>query len=564
MAKVIHYLKNEWPFFLIALIGLVLKCIDLGERPLHHDESLHAQYGRYFANSFTTGFYKYDPLLHGPLLYHLQGLWHKIAAPLNNAGVRFIPVVLGFLLSLAPLAFRSKLPKTSLLFISAFFALSPTFTYWSRFLRHDFIVLFSLCIGLWAWVMRPKLWGLFLGIAAGIHFSSKENFFVHLALLFGFWLTELIITGKRRFPELKSSLQFFGGFLLISVPLYTAWFQYPQGFLDGLYRKSLFYWLDQHHSERIKGPFFYKTLIVSIYETWILPVIMLFAFHWLKRSQKNARLVDLGALAVFTLLAFICPMPVPGFISTWFKVKNQLDLFIFLLYIYAALRGTIFLLKHEKIELAFFFYLFTASLFTYSYLGEKVPWLAIYPTIAFVLLSATTMPSLRRSHICAVFALFLVCFPKTIYINYISAGAANELISQVHTASEYEIAAKKIQSALETPPGHVKPRVLILDDNGWPLSWYLWGRSGVEYTRHPQNYTQYDFIFDKLFNPELNEKLSESHRRVVLPLRHYWWPYFEDITLSRWFDLVFFHQPWTNTGEYKISLWKKKDGFFSE
>ena len=132
MEQVKSFFKEYWPFLLLSFLGFILKFALLGERPLHHDESLHAQYGKYFANSFSTGFYKYDPMLHGPFLYHLQALWHWIAAPLSKAQVRFIPAFLGCLLSLSPLLFRNRLNKNQLFFIMLFLAISPTFTYWSR------------------------------------------------------------------------------------------------------------------------------------------------------------------------------------------------------------------------------------------------------------------------------------------------------------------------------------------------------------------------------------------------------------------------------------------------
>src|SRR5690606_37351058 len=157
-------------------------------------------------------------------------------------------------------------------------------------------------------------------------------------------------------------------------------------FLDGLYRKSLFYWLEQHHVERIKGPFFYKTLIMTIYETWMIPVFLLLGFYWIKKQKTIWRFVDLSILLVLIAIAWLLSHPAPNFFVTWFKIKNGLDFFIFFSLIYMALRTTLSFLQQQRIELAFYSYLFFASFFTYSFLGEKVPWLAIYPTLAAVIL----------------------------------------------------------------------------------------------------------------------------------------------------------------------------------
>src|SRR5690606_32250030 len=146
--------------------------------------------------------------------------WTWIAGPLGKSGIRFISVLLGFLLSLSPLLFRKHVSKISLLFVTTFLAISPSFTYWSRFLRHDFLVLASLVFAAWAWILKPKYWSLYLGIAAGLHFSTKENFFVHLALLSGFLITRFLVTRKFEIPQRKTVLLFIIGFFLVSIPLY--------------------------------------------------------------------------------------------------------------------------------------------------------------------------------------------------------------------------------------------------------------------------------------------------------------------------------------------------------
>lgn len=563
MEKVKSFLKEGWPFLLLATIGLCFKLYGLGDRPLHHDESLHAQYGKYFANSFSKGFYKYDPLLHGPLLYHLQGFWTWLAGPLDKFSLRIIPVVIGFVLSLTPLLFLKRVNRTTLLFIASFLALSPTFTFWSRFLRHDFLVLGSLFAIGYLWIKRPKYYSLYIGAACGLHFSTKENFFVHIAIVLGFLVTEAFVNKKIRTPGKHECWQFALGFFVVSVPLYTAWFQYWDGILDGLYRKSIGYWLEQHHVERIKGPFFFNSLIMSIYEPWLIPIVTLLAYYWLRSMNLMWRCLDITAALVFLLCAAVAFDPPSNFLLTWFKTKNSIDLFVFLISIYVSLRVTITLLKQQKTALAFWSYLAFSSFFTYSYLGEKVPWLAIYPTLCFMIFVATFLPKITHRMQVLTFVLLIACIPKTIYINHRAGGDAKELISQVHTTKAYEDVALKLKESLELPPGFVKPRILVLEDNGWPLSWYIWGLSGVEY-RKMANYHDYDFIYDKLMNPALATELVKTHERQVIPLRHYWWPSFSDITFRRWVKLIFEHEVWSDTGEYNIALWRKREGFFSE
>ena len=59
----------------LAIVGLsfALHFWNLGARALHHDESLHATYSWYL---YKGAGYKHDPLMHGPVLFHLTALMY--------------------------------------------------------------------------------------------------------------------------------------------------------------------------------------------------------------------------------------------------------------------------------------------------------------------------------------------------------------------------------------------------------------------------------------------------------------------------------------------------------
>ena len=52
----------------MAVAGLVLRLIELADRPLHHDESIDAWYSWKFLEGTFEG---YDPVYHGPLRFYL-------------------------------------------------------------------------------------------------------------------------------------------------------------------------------------------------------------------------------------------------------------------------------------------------------------------------------------------------------------------------------------------------------------------------------------------------------------------------------------------------------------
>ena len=52
----------------MAVAGLVLRLVELAERPFHHDESIDAWYSWRFLEGTYEG---YDPVYHGPLRFYL-------------------------------------------------------------------------------------------------------------------------------------------------------------------------------------------------------------------------------------------------------------------------------------------------------------------------------------------------------------------------------------------------------------------------------------------------------------------------------------------------------------
>src|SRR5512135_1828463 len=79
------------PFFLVILLGAVLRFWGLGDKPLHHDESLHAyfslllmrfnmeQWSGCFNGTLSAYCYHYDPLTHGPFQFHAIAFVYKIS-----------------------------------------------------------------------------------------------------------------------------------------------------------------------------------------------------------------------------------------------------------------------------------------------------------------------------------------------------------------------------------------------------------------------------------------------------------------------------------------------------
>src|SRR5215218_1115292 len=65
----------EWIVIGIVGLALVMRLVQLGEKALHHDESLHAAFSYYFAEGRG---YVHDPLMHGPFQFHFIAALFKL------------------------------------------------------------------------------------------------------------------------------------------------------------------------------------------------------------------------------------------------------------------------------------------------------------------------------------------------------------------------------------------------------------------------------------------------------------------------------------------------------
>jgi hypothetical protein len=245
----------------------------------------------------------------------------------------------------------------------------------------------------------PKGRALFFFIGAAIQMCSKENSFVHIAMMLGFYIYELLLVRVRNRthePFLVSTCRWIRQYpfqlalgtavgIFIYVLFYTDGFQYWEGPLDGLWRKSIAYWMEHHKKERIVGPFLFHVYCLSWYDSLFVIVALYQAGHLYWRSSIVMRLIALATAVVGIALPLLFFKTIPfedvktSLFITTFKLKDALDVSGFVMMVPHAILVTTFHLLRGERRLAIWGYLFATSLFTYSYLGEKVPWLSQYP-----------------------------------------------------------------------------------------------------------------------------------------------------------------------------------------
>ncbi|HEY3992751.1 MAG TPA: flippase activity-associated protein Agl23, partial [Ktedonobacteraceae bacterium] len=205
------------PFGVVFLLGAILRFWDLGAKPLHHDESLHAYYSLQLLhnlqhwgwcvglNNPPAGYqcYQYDPLLHGPFQFHAIALVYQISqwlgAPdngVNTTTVRIMAALLGSVLVALPYFLRDYLGKFTAWLSCFLLAVSPSMVYFSRFAREDiYMACFTLLmvVSVARYVRERKIGWLVLTAAGfALSYATSEATFLTIAI-FGSFLGALIV-----------------------------------------------------------------------------------------------------------------------------------------------------------------------------------------------------------------------------------------------------------------------------------------------------------------------------------------------------------------------------------
>lgn len=174
-------------YTVIIVTSAFLRLFQLGDRAMHHDESLHAFYSWQLSNGLG---FVHNPMTHGPLQMELTaGIFVLLGD--SDFTARFLYALTGILLVMMPILFRDFLGRTGAILTSSMLCVSPALVYFSRFARNDIIMAvftFGIVICMWKYFETQKPRNLYImsGLLA-LCFGAKESAFL-LAGLIGFYL----------------------------------------------------------------------------------------------------------------------------------------------------------------------------------------------------------------------------------------------------------------------------------------------------------------------------------------------------------------------------------------
>lgn len=180
-----------WRAAAILLLAAVLRLLWLGRATFHPDEAIHAVEAYNFLD------YRFDPVYHGPLLYHLEALALRVFGD-TDFTARLVPAFLGIgLVALVLGSARRWVGNAAALWSAALLALSPVNVAYSRRLLHDALVLVLTLgavlyfqaareNGTRTWEGREARVGVVLMLV--LFLATKANAFFIIAMLLGYWL----------------------------------------------------------------------------------------------------------------------------------------------------------------------------------------------------------------------------------------------------------------------------------------------------------------------------------------------------------------------------------------
>jgi uncharacterized protein (TIGR03663 family) len=166
----------------IILLAIISRFYNLGERVMSHDESLHTYYSWLY---YKGQGYQHNPMMHGPLQFHLIALTYFIFGA-SDFTARVPAAVFSILTVLTVWQWRRYLGRAGTLVAGAMALISPFLLFYGRYTREDPYVGVSVYIMLYSILRyletgKAKYIYLISGSLA-LHFLTKETAFIYAAL----------------------------------------------------------------------------------------------------------------------------------------------------------------------------------------------------------------------------------------------------------------------------------------------------------------------------------------------------------------------------------------------
>ncbi len=185
---------EQWGYVGLTLLAGGLRFWDLGLKPLHHDESMHAYFS--YLLFLNPSSYQYNPILHGPFQFHAIAYVYYVAHGLGtpDGGVtdvtaRIAAATMGTLMIPMCYFLRTRIGRAGALVAAFLLTISPVFVYYSRFTREDIYFasfIFITVVAFFKYAEERRLRWLLLALGAFTGaYATKESSFFNIAIFGG-------------------------------------------------------------------------------------------------------------------------------------------------------------------------------------------------------------------------------------------------------------------------------------------------------------------------------------------------------------------------------------------
>jgi uncharacterized protein (TIGR03663 family) len=505
----------------------LLRLAWLGQRPLHHDESIHAYYS-WRILTLGPSDYRYDPVYHGPVLYYLTAIFQWLLGP-SDTSTRMLTVATGLGLVALGWPLRTLIGRREALYYAVLVSLSPTVGYYSRSLRHDVpIAFFTLAavIAFLHFIRSGRRHHAYLaGAAIGLAAATKEDIYL-TGLIFAnaLWLVGLarIETAPQPLAE-RARIWWREAFgwlqgawiplatatilaLTIALVFYTSLLTHPEEW--NAVARALHYWWGQQERQRIGGPWWYYLPLEVGYEALIFVPAIATCVLWIGLGTRSRT-------------------------QTLFLVWGG---FAFALYAWAQ---------------------------------EKVPWLLIPVLVPQAILAAHCFArqSVRR----LVYWTPLVAFTlwSLVTSNYLydaprtsepPAEAHFEPLVYVQTTYDIRQILDEIEATTRTLGTGKQTSMVVVGDATWPLSWYLRDYP-VHWNSLPKETNAPIVIADPADATRLEKDLAGRYTARRFAVRGWWqieWDW-GHVTLENLLKFLIRRRVWNPTGTTDAVMLVAKD-----
>jgi uncharacterized protein (TIGR03663 family) len=574
---------------IIILAGIWLRFYALGDKPLHHDESLHAFYSW---NYFKGNGYAYDPMMHGPLQFHGNALMYFLFGA-SNFTCRIMAACCSVFCLFLIYGLRPFLGRAGALFAGVMMLVSPSFTYFGRFTREDiYFVTFTLLMvfGMFEYLRtRLSKYLYVVGVGMALAFSTKEVIYIvgyifFFALVFR-WLWEKgtnlagenqvteTLQGFRADPKaLYTALGIFGAIMVV---LYTSLFSNPHGIIDA-FTKSWSYWLGQHEVQRGNQPLYFYAALLPFYETLaVIGSLAAFLYFSFLKDKSNRAWRLLGYLIVVA--------------AWWLFAQEGKQAFglIFALLLITLGTGLLAFFSYGAQSLwVVFLLVWTISGFSdISFAGERMPWLIVHPLLPMILLTGTLLNDLwerfrrYRPWLVGVFAVLAVMLlHSTTNLCFYEDGAnpAEQLV-YVQSSTDVPQVVRQITSMSKRLNGNLEMKITCEDYCSWPFAWYLRDFKNVGYPKYSAN--QAEGTIEKnpiiisgveMAAPGHDERVAQLLAADYVAQRYklrVWWAPDPNVLLDdslggqmqKLWRYFMYREPWSGLGSYDMIIYVRKD-----